>query len=226
MTDDVSARSPAVTVHCLIAMTGLVFLYEVWLGSSGSASDAQGRFIAAWGLVPREFLREITSPGATSQVVWLTPLTAMFIHGGPIHLLGNWLFLWMFGGPIEARLGHVRFAVFYLICGLAAASIHVASDSSSYLPSVGASGAISGVLGAYVVCHPRHRLRLLWLRVRVPAFSVGLLWIVIQVISGLYDRAAQEGGVAWTAHVGGFAVGIALIRSMPERQPGRSALRI
>lgn len=225
MPDDVSARSPAVTIRWLIAMTGLVFLYEVWLGLSGSAFDAQGRFIATWGLVPREFLREFTSPGATSQVVWLTPFTAMFIHGGPIHLLGNWLFLWMFGGPIEARLGHVRFAVFYLICGLAAASIHVASDPSSYLASVGASGAISGVLGAYAVCHPRHRLRLFWPRVRVPAFSFGLLWIVIQILSGMYHRSPQDGGVAWAAHVGGFAVGIALIRFLPEREPARSRQR-
>ena len=122
MSGDVSARSQAITVYWLIAMMGLVFFYEVWLGSSGAASGEQSRFIAAWGLVPREFLRELSTPGATSQVVWLTPLTAMFIHSGPVHLLGNWLFLWMFGGPIEARLGHVRFAGFYLICGLAAAS--------------------------------------------------------------------------------------------------------
>ncbi len=206
-------------------MTGLVFVYEVWLGSGGSAVDAQSGFIASWGLVPREFLRELTSPGATRQVVWLTPLTAMFIHGGPVHLLGNWLILWVFGGPIEARLGHARFTGFYLLCGLAAGLVHVASDPSSYLASVGASGAISGVLGAYGVCYPSRKLRLWWPRLSIPAFAFALLWIVIQVISGLRGSAAQEGGVAWSAHVGGFAAGIALVWSKRARATACSRLR-
>ena len=211
-------------VYALITLAGFVFSYEVWLGAAGDTTDAQSQFIASWGLVPREFLREFGSPGATRQVVWLTPLTAMFIHAGPVHLIGNGLVLWLFGRALEARLGPVRFVGFYLLCGLAAGLIHVASDPGSYLAVVGASGAISGVVGGYLVCSPGHRWRVRWAGLQLPAISLGLSWIVIQVISGVLDSPAQEGGVAWSAHVGGFVVGFVLIRFMPERQAAGSPL--
>lgn len=225
MPEHAAKRSTAVAVYSLITLTGLVFLYEVWLGTSAAAADAQSRFIASWGLVPREFLREFVSPGATSQVVWLTPLTAMFIHAGPLHLVGNGAMLWMFGRAIETRLGHIRFVGFYLLCGLTAGLIDVASQPASYLAAVGASGAVSGVFGAYLICHPHRRLQVRWPRLRIRAISIGLSWIVIQIISGLYASSAEEGGVAWLAHIGGFVVGMALIRWMPERRAGRSGLR-
>ena len=130
-----------------------------------------GEFVATWGLVPREFLREIADPGATRQVVWFTPISSMFLHGGLIHLASNLLYLWVFGAEIEEWLGGFRFLAFYLACGLAASGFQIASNPDSYVATIGASGAISGVLGAYVVSYPHRRLRLRWPPVPIPAIS-------------------------------------------------------
>ena len=207
-----------VAVGVLIAVNAIVFVYEMIL-SGGPAADgaAVGEFVATWGLVPREFLREIADPGATRQIVWLTPISSMFLHGGLIHLASNLLYLWVFGAEIEEWLGGPRFLAFYLVCGLAAAGFQIASNPDSYLAMIGASGAISGVLGAYVVSYPHRRLRLRWPPVPIPAIFFLLVWIVIQVLSGFDYLPAEEGGAAWWAHTGGFLAGIVLTRSMRAR---------
>lgn len=220
--DDVPARSVPWVVVGLLLLNTAVFLYTLAL-----PSDVAGAFLDRWGLVPREFLRGVALPAATQQVGWLTPLTSMFLHGGLLHLTGNLLYLWIFGVAVEGLLGHMRFVLFYLACGLAAAAVHIASDPTSYLPTLGASGAISGLLGAYAVAYPNARLRLLWPRVRVPAVLFLLCWIALQVASGVQNH--QSGGraaVAWWAHVGGFVAGAILVRSMWVAKPTHSRLRI
>jgi membrane associated rhomboid family serine protease len=207
-----------------LAVIGLVvanLLVFVWAVAGGPEAGALR--VERWALVPREFLRAATHPSEAPWGFWLTPLTSMFLHGSLLHLTGNLLYLWVFGAPIEELLGRLRFLVFYATCGLAAAAIHVASDPNSYLPTIGASGAISGLLGAYAIAYPTGRLRLLWPRVRVPAILFLAIWIALQVASGL---DAAERGVAWWAHVGGFVAGAALARSMWVKQPTRSRLRI
>jgi membrane associated rhomboid family serine protease len=211
-------RRIPVAVGTLIAVNTIVFGYEVML-SGGPAADgaAVGEFVARWGLVAREFLREIADPGATSQVVWFTPISSMFLHGGLIHLASNLLYLWVFGAEIEDWLGSGRFLAFYLACGLAASGFQVASDPNSYVATIGASGAISGVLGAYLVSYPHRRLRLRWPPIPIPAIFFLLAWIVIQVLSGIDYPPAEEGGSVWWAHTGGFLAGIALARALRTR---------
>ena len=212
--DAQSLRSP-IAVSSLIAVNAIVFGYEMIL-SGGPAADgaAVGDFVATWGLVPREFLREIADPGATSQVVWFTPISSLFVHGSLLHLACNLLYLWVFGAEIEDWLGGLRFLGFYLVCGLAASAFQIASDPNSYVATIGASGAISGLLGAYVVSYPHRRLRLRWSPVPIPAIFFLLVWIVIQVLSGIDYQSAEEGGSAWWAHTGGFLAGIALARTL------------
>jgi membrane associated rhomboid family serine protease len=225
--DDVPGRSAPLVVACLILANLLVFLLELSLVlTEGEGIGALAEFTDTWGLVPREFLRGASGPRPTGQIVWLTPIAAMFIHGGLLHLAGNLIYLWIFGRRIEDLLGHGRFFIFYLACGLAAAAAQVASNPDSYAPIVGASGAVSGLLGGYAVSYPLGRLRLLWPPVRVPAALFLVLWIGIQVLSGLEASDAAPSGVAWWAHVGGFAAGIALVRAMRVRSPIRSRLRI
>jgi membrane associated rhomboid family serine protease len=224
---DVPARTAPFVVVALIAANVGVFAHEIALALGGGTDAGElADFVERWGFVPREFLRELADPGAASARVWCTPLTAMFVHGGLAHLLGNLLYLWIFGIRVEDLLGHRRFAVFYLACGLAAAAIQMASAPDSYAPTVGASGAISGVLGAYAVAYPRGRLRMLWPPVRVPAAAFLLLWIALQVASGLDAWGEPGAGIAWWAHVGGFAAGMALGRSMWVRKPARARVRI
>jgi len=227
MRDDVPGRGAPLVVAGLILANLLVFLLELSLvAAEGGGAGALAEFTDAWGLVPREFLRGASQHHATGQIVWLTPIAAMFIHGGLLHLAGNALYLWIFGSRIEDLLGHGRFFVFYLACGLAAAAVQVASDPGSYAPIVGASGAVSGLLGGYAVSYPTGRLRLLWPPMRVPAALFLLAWIVIQVLSGLGVGVDASSGIAWWAHVGGFFTGMLLVRSMRVRSPIRSRSRI
>ena len=157
-----------------------------------------------------------------NRINLLTPVTSMFLHGGWMHLLGNCLFFWVFGNNVEDSMGRGRFLAFYLICGLAAAAAQVAVDPSSPVPTVGASGAISGVLGAYLVLYPQVRVKMLIpiviypLIVRMRAWVVLLWWFGVQLLSGLPQlmslRREVSGGVAVWAHVGGFVAGVLLIR--------------
>jgi membrane associated rhomboid family serine protease len=152
------------------------------------------------------------------------PVTSMFLHADPLHLAGNLLFLWIFGGALEQRLGHARFLLFFLACGLAAAALHVASAPDSYLPTLGASGAVSGLLGAYAVGGPARRIRLVWPRVDVSALTFLLLWLALQLAAGLSSWAGGEGVAGW-AHVGGFAAGALLARGLPARPAAHARLR-
>jgi membrane associated rhomboid family serine protease len=148
---------------------------------------------------------------------WLTPVTSMFLHGGWFHLIGNMWFLWLFGNNVEDSMGHVRYMVFYLLSGVAAAAAQTVVNPNSAIPMVGASGAISGVMGAYVVLYPRVRVHMLVVlgffitRVAVPAFLMLGYWFLIQLLGGLPTIGDEKGGVAFWAHAGGFIAGAVLI---------------
>ena len=204
---------PFVTIG-LIAVNVAVFLYQASLGR-----ELQG-FVRAWGLVPAEVLGRP-----------VTVLTSMFLHGGVVHVGGNMLYLWIFGDNIESAFGHLRFLGLYLVFGLAAAALHTAVDPGSGMPMVGASGAVAGVLGAYALLYPRARVltavffgffvRLVW----IPAAFVLGLWFVLQLVSGLPALSRAGGGVAWFAHVGGFAAGLALALPLVRRVRAECAAR-
>ena len=194
----------------LIALNGLAFLLEI---SQPSDAHVQA-FITAWGVVPREYSAGVDLPPRIPYPLWTTLLTSMFLHGGWGHLGGNMLFLWIFGDNIEHRIGHLRFIVFYLACGLAAGLAHIVFNSSSVIPTVGASGAISGILGGYLLLFPRNRVYVItWGGVAtVPAIFMLGLWIVTQFINGVGEiaRTDETGGVAYMAHIGGFVAGMVL----------------
>jgi membrane associated rhomboid family serine protease len=200
--DDDSARRSFPVVTCvLIAINVAVFLLEL---SAGNA------FIDKWAFVPARFNE---GPAANA----ITVLSAMFMHGGWMHLGGNMLYLWIFGDNVEDRFGPVRFTIFYLLAGLAATFAQFLVNPGSPVPNVGASGAIAGVLGAYLLMFPQARVDVLLGRqvVSMPAFIVLGFWVVIQMVSGvgsIADTAQTEpqGGVAYMAHVGGFVAGVLL----------------
>jgi membrane associated rhomboid family serine protease len=195
----------------LIVLNVLAFLNEI-----NRPAEAVQAFIFAWGVVPREFAAGGDLPPLIPYPYWSTLLTSMFLHGGWGHLGGNMLFLWIFGDNIEHRVGHLRFILFYLACGLAASLAHILFNSGSLVPAVGASGAISGVLGGYLLMFPRNRVYVLtWGGVMaVPAIFMLGLWIVTQFVNGVGTIAATEetggGGVAYMAHIGGFVAGLVL----------------
>ena len=215
--------TPVVTV-ALIILNCLVYLYQVSLG------PAEEGFITSFAAVPAEWFRPGTVVGDARVPPALTVLTSMFLHGSVMHLGGNMLYLWIFGNNIEDVMGHGRFVVFYLLCGAAAMFSHAVTAPDSTVPMIGASGAISGVLGAYLLLFPRARVLVLiplgfFTRlVYVPALVVLGFWIVMQVISGAFSWGGLGGGVAWFAHVGGFAAGLALIKVF-QRRPVASTLR-
>ena len=195
----------------LIVANVIAFLIEI-----NRPERAVQAFIFAWGVVPREYAVGADLAPHIPFPFWSTLLTSMFLHGGWGHLGGNMLFLWIFGDNIEHRLGHLRFVVFYLACGLAASVAHILFNSGSSIPAVGASGAISGVLGGYLLLYPRNRVYVLtWGGVMaVPAIFMLGLWIVTQFINGVGSIAVTGetggGGVAYMAHIGGFAAGLIL----------------
>lgn len=205
-----TTRTPVVTIG-LIAINVLVFVLQML-----QPSEAQQQFVFAWGAIPRDITMGWDLLPAI-PIAWLTLFTSMFMHGGLMHLGGNMLYLWIFGNNIEDRLGHVKFLVFYLIGGLVAALSHVFFAPSSDIPMVGASGAISAVLGAYIVAYPQARVIVLfWIVVfvrfiRVPALLMLGVWFAMQIFGFTGDAGSQGGGVAWLAHIGGFAVGVVLI---------------
>ncbi len=171
-------------------------------------------------------------PQPLDQAVWwLTLLTSMFMHGGIVHLLGNMLFLWIFGDNVEDSHNHLRYLVFYLVCGLVASLAHVfttvafygANSEQALIPSLGASGAISGIMGGYLVLHPRRRVMVLLFRMvtYVPAYVAIGMWFLFQVISslGAFGEGSQTGGVAYAAHIGGFLAGLVLARLFAAVRP-------
>jgi membrane associated rhomboid family serine protease len=147
--------------------------------------------------------------------VYFTLFSSMFMHGSLMHLFGNMLYLWIFGDNLEDRLGHVRYLAFYLLCGVIASLAHVVMNTDSYIPSLGASGAISGVLGGYILLHPHRRVRAIVLRgfmTEIPAYVAIGVWFLFQLLEGYMNRGAEGGGVAYAAHIGGFIAGLALIK--------------
>jgi membrane associated rhomboid family serine protease len=199
--DDTQRRSAPVVTVILIALNLLLFFVEL---NGGQA------FIQQWAFVPRRFGLD---PSGQAPTI----LSAMFMHGGWMHLFGNMLYLWIFGDNVEDALGKVKFLAFYLLCGISATFAQYYVNPSSGVPNVGASGAIAGVLGAYLLMFPSSRVRVLVYNqiVAMPAFVVLGLWIVLQAFSGIGSIAAtsqttDQGGVAYMAHVGGFVAGIVL----------------
>ncbi|MBN2001782.1 MAG: rhomboid family intramembrane serine protease [Anaerolineae bacterium] len=196
--DNTSRRTVPLVTYALLALNILFFFVEL------SGGDA---FIEQWAFVPRRFL-------ANPSGDFLTLFTAMFMHAGWVHLLGNMLYLWIFGDNVEDRFGHIQFAIFYLLCGLAATFAQLAFNTGSNVPNVGASGAIAGVLGAYILLFPQGKVRVLQGQqvIQVPALIVIGLWIVLQFFSGIGSIAntAETGGVAYMAHIGGFIAGLVL----------------
>lgn len=209
--DNPTHINPVITIT-IIVMCVLVFLWQQFL-----EPDAQQRLVYSFGVIPATLLGgQVLPPDLVRIPAWTTLLTSMFLHGGWMHLIGNMLYLWIFGNNIEDVMGHKRFIVFYLTCGLGAALAQALPNVDSSIPMIGASGAISGVLGAYLLLYPRARVlvliplgiftRILYL----PAMAVLGFWFVLQIFSSLV-MADDQGGVAWGAHIGGFLTGMALI---------------
>jgi membrane associated rhomboid family serine protease len=198
----------------IIALNVAVFGYEIYI-TGAYGTDALQVFIYTWGFTPSRFLADPFSP-----LQWATVFTSMFIHAGWLHIGGNMLYLWIFGNNVEDRLGPLRYLGFYLACGVAAAAAQLLSGPGADLPQIGASGAIAGVLGAYVLLYPRARvitallIIIVFDIVALPAWFVIIMWFVLQLaegITGLGRVAAQAGGVAYFAHIGGFVTGVVLI---------------
>ncbi len=203
-------RAPIVT-RTLIALNVVGFMAELAQG------DQLRAFIQAWGFVPERLAAAFAGSGELSSAA-ITLITSMFLHGGWLHLLGNMWYLWIFGDNVEDRLGHAAFLAFYLSAGLVSALAHAFFNFDSPVPTVGASGAIAGVLGAYALAFPRARVVTLvpvfffFQVIALPAMLVLGLWFVFQFFSGALSVAgAGSGGVAWWAHIGGFAFGYALM---------------
>jgi membrane associated rhomboid family serine protease len=231
--DDTDRHTIPVVTYVLIAINVIVWLIELGVGE---------KFINGFSTVPYEIThntdlvgtKTIQADGQSIPInlfpgptpIYLTLLTAMFMHASWMHILGNMLYLWIFGDNIEDRIGHVKFFIFYLLCGLVASAAHIIAGTESVIPSLGASGAIAGVLGAYLVLFPKRKVKVLMARqiVNMPAFMVLGLWILLQVFSQISVIGGEGGGVAYMAHIGGFVAGVALIfllggrRAPPPRE--------
>jgi membrane associated rhomboid family serine protease len=220
--DNPTLGTPAITV-VLIGLNVAAWILVQGMGAEPVLSQS----VCELGLIPGELLGRLpagyTLPMSRdmSCVIgpphWFTPLTSMFLHGGWLHLIGNMWFLWLFGNNVEDSMGHGRYLVFYLMCGLAAAAAQTLVNPTSALPMVGASGAISGVMGAYIVLYPRVRIHMLIFlgffitRAVVPAYLMLGYWLLLQVLGGLPSLGDEAGGVAFWAHAGGFLAGAVLI---------------
>lgn len=210
-------RVPVVTI-ALIGINALVFLYQVV-----QPPEAQREFVLAFGAIPLLLIRDFhLLPQFPTH--GLSLITSMFLHGGFLHLGGNMLYLWIFGNNVEDYLGRPRFVLFYLLCGMAAALTHTLTNMASPVPMIGASGAISGLLGAYLLLYPRANVVvMIWffffLRfVRIPAFIVLGLWFLMQLPGAL----GESGGIAFFAHIGGFVFGLLFVKLMGRYHPPRS----
>ena len=238
--DDNTGRTITPIVnYLLIAVNVAVFVFLQGLGSNE-------RFTYAFSTVPEEIItgHDVAEPvtikdpasgevAGTIQLeptpipVWLTLITSMFMHGGIAHIFGNMLYLWIFGDNLEDAMGHLRYLIFYLVCGVLASLSHVFATTmfggNPYLPSLGASGAISGVLAGYLVLFPSRRVRILMFRTiqEVPAIWAIGIWFVFQLISGIgvFGSGSQAGGVAYAAHIGGFIAGLVLVKFFAAGRP-------
>ena len=209
LSDDNPTHSKPYVTIALITLCCLLFIWQLSLGSDGRKA------IFALGIIPTSLLQDTPLP---TNLRWVSPemtlLTSMFLHGGFMHLAGNMLYLWIFGDNIEDILGKPVFLLFYFICGIVAALSQALPNPSSQIPMIGASGAISGVLGAYVVFFPKKKIKVaipfgFFLQIlRLPAYVVLIFWFVLQLINGA--NAGSGGGIAFGAHIGGFVAGVVL----------------
>ena len=210
--DEGTAQGARIVTIALIVLNVLAFFLELGQGSEGALQS----FITAWGVVPREYSVGHDIAPMIPLPYWSTLITSMFLHGGWMHLGGNMLYLWIFGDNLERVMGAAKYAAFYLICGIAAGLAHILFAGGSSVPSVGASGAISGVLGGYLLMFPKNRVKVLARGgvAEVPAIVVLGIWIVFQVVSqlGSITQTSEGGGVAYMAHIGGFVAGMALVK--------------
>ncbi|RPI30588.1 MAG: rhomboid family intramembrane serine protease [Actinomycetota bacterium] len=218
--DNPTRRFPLVTL-VLIALNLAVFVFQLTLPRSGLT--AEGFFLRA-GLVPYEIVNRVDVPPDGLVPVWATVFTSMFIHGGWLHIIFNMLYLWIFGNNVEDRMGRARFVAFYLLCGVAAAAAQVVVRPDALVPMIGASGAVSGVLGAYILLFPRAQvltvitLVIFFPIVMVPAWVLLLAWFALNLLQAATTVGAET-GVAYFAHVGGFAAGLVLVWLFARRRP-------
>ncbi len=211
--DTQPSYSPPIVTVILISLNILVFLFQISLDPF-----ERNYFIATYGIIP-------------DRLNYISVFTSMFLHGGWLHLIGNMWFLWIYGDNVEDVLGHGKFALFYVLCGLAAAIVHILVNSDSRVPTIGASGAIAGVMGAYLLKFPHSKIVTLipififFTTVEVPAVFMLLYWFVIQIFSGVgsvgYSNVAR-GGVAWFAHIGGFLAGMLLVHLLGSHERFRN----
>lgn len=221
--DTTPRRSFPIATTLLIAANILVFIYQITL-----PPPAAEAFIRMYALTPDQIQMALLGRHPSLAQASLPLLTSMFLHGGFLHILGNMWFLWIFGGNVEDRLGSSAYLLFYIVCGLGSGISQLLFSWGSHVPSLGASGAISGVLGAYVVFFPSSRiltlvpLFIIWFTARLPAIIFIGLWFLAQFLSGVgslgVQGTANTGGVAWWAHIGGFLLGVLLARSVGGRR--------
>lgn len=237
--DDNPTLGTSVATFAIIALNAAAWIFVQGMGAEPKLSAS----VCQLGVIPGDLLGRLPAgmhvplgPGLHCVIQgkpnWLTPLTSMFLHGGWFHIVGNLWFLWVFGDNVEDSMGPLRFAVFYVLCGLAAVAAQCFANPSSAVPMVGASGAIGGVMGAYALLYPRAPVHMLVVlgfyvdRIAIPAFLMLGYWFLLQVVGGLPSLASEGGGVAFWAHVGGFLIGLALapIFRNPERVAAHRAL--
>ena len=222
--DDIpTKRFPLITVVLIISNT-LVFLLQILFPNGHNV------FVYYLGLIPYEISHNIDMFTSGPSLIYSAIFTSMFIHGSFIHLAGNMLFLWIFGNNVEDYFGRINFVIFYLICGIVSALSQVVTDLNSNIPIIGASGAIAGILGAYLVLYPKAKVNTIIIfgffirMIRIPAVVVLSFWIIYQFLYGVSSLAARpgEGGTAWFAHIGGFISGFVLVKLYKVIRSGAS----
>jgi membrane associated rhomboid family serine protease len=224
--DDIPSRSYPIVNVTLIVLNVIVFFFELSLG------DHLESFVRTFGVIPVKYFYSGVRLEDGSVILFsleekIIPLfTSMFLHGGWFHLIGNMLYLWIFGDNVEDRMGHFRYILFYILCGLAAAGAHIITNPESNIPTIGASGAISGVLGAYLMLYPLARIIVVipilffWDVIKLPALIVLGFWFVTQIFQGTLALAIETtatGGVAWWAHIGGFVFGMIAVNIFKKK---------
>lgn len=215
--DTIRARRLPVVTVAIIALNILIFIFQITLPPAGLQ-----QFVTTFGIVPALQL-QLFRQAPFSLETWVPMFTATFLHGGWFHLIGNMLYLWVFGDNVEDALGRARFVLFYLLTGLAGGLAHIISDPQSVIPTIGASGAVAGVLGAYFITYPHARvlalvpLLFIVTFIELPAVLFLFLWIALQLFYGIAAILGTANMVAWWAHVGGFAAGMLLIKPLAGR---------
>ncbi|MEL6139672.1 MAG: rhomboid family intramembrane serine protease [Cyanobacteria bacterium J06628_6] len=219
LSDNNPIRITPYVVYALVAINIVIFIYELTL-QTGATDVALQQFFNTWAIVPRELTESFTGQSAVPVSEWFTLVSSQFLHGGFLHIAGNMLYLWVFGNNIEDQLGHAKFIVFYLVCGVLAGLCQWIFDPLSTVPTLGASGAIAGVMGAYIIRFPKAQiltflpLFFIFTTVRIPAIFFLGWWFVQQAFYSIASLGAQAdmgtGGVAYLAHAGGFVFGVIL----------------